>query len=118
MESDPAYKSSPLAPWIGTHVEKFEAEPKRFERTGKPTPRLPHCQQTLIFDPVMPAPVPWSLAWCENGELSRQDQFDLLQTLVSSETLEVQHAMVMAVERLSLSELSLMSTGELTGLCA
>jgi len=66
----------------------------------------------------MPAPVPWSLAWCENGELSRQDQFDLLQTLVASESLDVQHSLVLAVERLSLAELSLLATGELTGLCA
>jgi hypothetical protein len=66
----------------------------------------------------MTAPVPWSLAWCEDGELSRQDQFDLLQALVASESLDVQHSLVMAVERLSLAEISLLATGELTGLCA
>lgn len=66
----------------------------------------------------MTAPVPWSLAWCEDGELSRQDQFDLLQALVASEALEVQHSLVMAVERLSLAELCEVSTGEVTGLCA
>ena len=66
----------------------------------------------------MTAPVPWSLTWCEDGELSRQDQFDLLQALVASESVEVQHALVLAVERLSLAEISLMATGEVTGLCA
>jgi hypothetical protein len=66
----------------------------------------------------MTAPVPWSLAWCEDGELSRQDQFDLLQALVASEAVEVQHSLVMAVERLSLAELCDVSTGEVTSLCA
>ena len=66
----------------------------------------------------MTAPVPWSLAWCEDGELSRQDQFDLLQALVASETSEVQFALVTAVERLSVAELCEVSTGNVTGLCA
>ena len=66
----------------------------------------------------MTAPVPWSLAWCEDGELSRQDQFDLLQALVASEAVEVQHALVMAVERLSVSDLCQLSTGQVTELCA
>lgn len=66
----------------------------------------------------MTAPVPWSLAWCEDGELSRQDQFDLLQALVACESLEVQHALVVAVERLSLVEISVMANGEVTGLCS
>ncbi len=66
----------------------------------------------------MTAPVPWSLAWCEDGELSRQDQFDLLQALVACEAVEVQHSLVMAVERLSLAEFCEVSTGEVTGLCA
>lgn len=66
----------------------------------------------------MTAPVPWSLAWSEDGELSRQDQFDLLQALVASEGVEVQHSLVLAVERLSLAEISVMATGEVTGLCA
>ncbi|MFM7085780.1 MAG: hypothetical protein ACKOXO_02140 [Cyanobium sp.] len=66
----------------------------------------------------MAAPVPWSLAWSEDGELSRQDRFDLLQALVASESTEVQHSLVLAVERLSLSDLTLMATGEVTGLCA
>lgn len=66
----------------------------------------------------MAAPVPWSLAWSEDGELSRQDRFDLLQALVASESTEVQHSLVVAVERLSLTDLTLVSTGEVTGLCA
>ena len=66
----------------------------------------------------MAAPVPWSLAWSEDGELSRQDRFDLLQALVASESYEVQHALVVAVERLSLADITLMSTGDVTGLCA
>ena len=66
----------------------------------------------------MTAPGPWSLAWCEDGELSRQDQFDLLQALVASEAAEIQHTLVMAVERLSLVEFCELSTGEVTGICA
>lgn len=63
-------------------------------------------------------PVPWSLAWGEDGELDPQDRFDLLQTLVRTESLEVQSAMVAAVEKLSLSEVTVISSGEVTGLCA
>jgi len=63
-------------------------------------------------------PVPWSLAWGEDGELDPQDRFDLLQTLVRTESLEVQTVMVAAVEKLSLSEVTAISSGEVTGLCA
>jgi hypothetical protein len=68
----------------------------------------------------MTAPVPWSLAWTEEGELAPQDRFDLLQSLVASETESVQPALVVAVERLSLQQVSVLSTGTegLTGLCA
>ena len=66
----------------------------------------------------MTAPAPWSLAWRENGELASQDLFDLLRALVVSETLEAQPALVAAVERLSVTELSVFATGEVTGLCA
>jgi hypothetical protein len=66
----------------------------------------------------MTAPTPWSLAWCENGELALQDHFDLLQTLVVSESVEVQPGLVAAVERLSVQEISLLSSGEVTSLCA
>lgn len=66
----------------------------------------------------MMAPVPWSLAWCENGELAPQDRFDLLQSLVQTEDLEVSASLVVAVERLSVAELSTLSVGDVTGLCA
>ena len=70
----------------------------------------------------MTAPVPWSLAWSEDGELAPQDRFDLLQSLVASESESVQPSLVVAVERLSVQQLTLLScelsTGGLTGLCA
>lgn len=66
----------------------------------------------------MTAPAPWSLAWRENGELASQDLFDLLQALVVTETMDAQPALVAAVERLSVTEISVLSTGEVTGLCA
>jgi hypothetical protein len=70
----------------------------------------------------MTAPVPWSLAWSEDGELAPQDRFDLLQTLVASESETVQPGLVVAVERLSLEQLTVIAsdsfTGGLTGLCA
>jgi len=66
----------------------------------------------------MPAPVPWSLAWSEDGELAAQDRFDLLQTLVCSETSDVQIALVAAVERLTSVELSTIASPDVTGLCA
>jgi hypothetical protein len=67
---------------------------------------------------MMTAPVSWSLAWSEDGELAPQDLFDLLQTMVVSEGLEIQPSLVAAVERLTLSHLSVVSSGELTRLCA
>jgi hypothetical protein len=66
----------------------------------------------------MTSPVPWSLAWREDGELAPQDRFDLLQSLVSSESLEVQTALISAVERLTLAELSLVALEDVTGLAA
>ena len=70
----------------------------------------------------MTAPVPWSLAWSEDGELAAQDRFDLLKTLVASESESVQPGLVVAVERLSLEQLSAIATdsytGGLTGPCA
>ena len=70
----------------------------------------------------MTAPVPWSLAWSEDGELAPQDRFDLLQSLVASECESVQSSLVVAVERLSVEQLTLLSselsTEGLTGLCA
>ncbi|WP_438982929.1 hypothetical protein [Vulcanococcus sp.] len=66
----------------------------------------------------MTAPVPWSLAWSDNGELAPQDRFDLLQSLVTSECESVQPSLVMAVERLSVDQLTVIATEGLTGLCA
>lgn len=66
----------------------------------------------------MTAPLPWSLAWREDGELAPQDRFDLLQCLVRSETLEVQTSLIAAVERLTTSEFSLVRLEDVTGLCA
>jgi len=64
------------------------------------------------------SPVAWCLAWSEDGELAPQDRFDLLQTLVRSESVDVQASLIHTVERLSLVELSVVATGEVTGLCA
>jgi hypothetical protein len=58
------------------------------------------------------------LAWSKSGELAPQDRFDLLQTLVAIETEEVQPALVMAVERISVAELTALTSESLTGLCA
>ena len=70
----------------------------------------------------MTAPVPWSLAWSDNGELAPQDRFDLLQSLVASECETVQPSLVVAVERLGEEQLTVLSTElsteGLTGLCA
>ncbi len=66
----------------------------------------------------MTAPAPWSLAWRENGELASQDLFDLLQALVVTETMDAQPALVAAVERLSVRQLSVLGTGGVTSLCA
>ena len=66
----------------------------------------------------MHAPVPWSLAWREDGELAIQDRFDLMQSLVSSETAANQCSLIAAVERLPMAEVSSIGLGSLTRLCA
>ena len=66
----------------------------------------------------MTAPVPWSLAWREDGELAPQDRFDLLQSLVRSESVEVQASLVAAVECLSVADLSVVALEDVTELCA
>ena len=66
----------------------------------------------------MTATAPWSLAWRENGELAPQDLFDLLQALVVTESVDAQPSLVAAVERLSVSEISVLVSSEVTGLCA
>ncbi len=64
------------------------------------------------------APVPWSLAWRDDGELAPQDLFDLLQTLVASESHDVQTTLIAAVERLSVTSLEVMGSAEVTRMCA
>jgi hypothetical protein len=64
----------------------------------------------------MTAPVPWSLAWRENGELAPQDRFDLLQTLVANEAAEVQTEMISAVERTTLLDITVVAEVEVTRL--
>ncbi|MBC1261057.1 hypothetical protein FQK07_07170 [Synechococcus sp. BSF8S] len=66
----------------------------------------------------MPAPVPWSLDWCDDGELAAQDRFDLLQTLVVCETPEAQPSLIAAIETLSVTQLSVVGTDDVTSLCA
>jgi hypothetical protein len=66
----------------------------------------------------MTAPVPWSLAWSEDGELAPQDRFDLLQSLVRTESLEVQTSLIVAVESMALAEISVVAVADVTGLCA
>jgi hypothetical protein len=67
---------------------------------------------------AMAAPVPWSLDWCDDGELAPQDRFDLLQTLVLCETPDVQLSLITAIETLSSRQLSVLHTDDVTGLCA
>jgi len=57
---------------------------------------------------------PWSLAWQPDGELGMQDTFDLLQTLVVSESVEVQTSLIAAIENLSTSEISFSSMSSST----
>lgn len=71
-----------------------------------------------MLPPLTPSPVPWSLSWREDGELAPQDLFDLLQTLVLCESQEVQPSLVVAMERLTLTEITGLSTGSVTELCA
>lgn len=65
-----------------------------------------------------PPPAPWSLSWRDDGELTPQDRFDLLQTMMLAETPEVQPSLIVAMERLSLTEITAISTIQVTGLCA
>jgi hypothetical protein len=66
----------------------------------------------------MVAPVPWSLAWNEIGELAFTDRFDLLQSMVLSESPDVQGSLIASVERLSLHEATTTCSDGMTGLCA
>ena len=71
-----------------------------------------------MIPPLTPPPVLWSLSWRDDGELTAQDRFDLLQTLMVLETPEAQPALVFAMEKLSLTEVTSLSTGDVTELCA
>jgi len=71
-----------------------------------------------MIPPLTPPPVTWSLSWREDGELAPQDRFDMLQTLMLVETPEAQPSLIFAMEKLSLTEITSLSTGEVTGLCA
>jgi hypothetical protein len=66
----------------------------------------------------MTAPVPWSLAWSEDGELAPQDRFDLLQSLVLSETEEVQASLITAVETMVVTDITTCTCASVTRLCA
>ncbi len=66
----------------------------------------------------MVAPVLWSLAWHDDGELAAQDRFDLLQTLVACEQHAIQPDLIAAIETMPLEEVSLLSSQSVTGLCA
>jgi len=50
--------------------------------------------------------------------LAIQDRFDLLQSLVSSESASHQCSLIAAVERLPMAELSSLGLGSVTRLCA
>jgi hypothetical protein len=69
-------------------------------------------------EPMMTAPVPWSLAWREDGELAPQDRFDLLQSLVACESAEAQTALITAVEMLSIADLTSLGVEGVTSICA
>lgn len=100
-------------------MEKHEAEPKQIKRTGgarqggsivsKPRPNDPE---------AMIAPVPWSLAWSDDGELTPQDRFDLLQSLVLCESQEVQPTLIAVMEQMALHQVSALHNGNVTRLCA
>ena len=66
----------------------------------------------------MAAPVPWSLAWDERGELAFTDRFDLLQTLMLSESPDAQTSLIASIERLPLHEATSTCSDGLTGLCS
>ena len=64
------------------------------------------------------APVLWSLAWGEDGELAPQDRFDLLASLICSETAEAQTDLIAAMERLPLAEVCVLASMEVSRLWA
>jgi hypothetical protein len=68
--------------------------------------------------PAGTGPVPWSLTWRDDGELAPQDLFDLLQALVASESHDVQTTLIAAVEKLSVTSIDMMASGQVTRMCA
>ncbi|MEA5400323.1 hypothetical protein VB734_09755 [Synechococcus sp. BA-124 BA4] len=100
-------------------MAKREADWKQIQGTEPGREGWPNVMKPRRTDPeAMVAPVPWSLDWCEDGELAPQDRFDLLQTLVLCETSEAQLGLITAIESLSLRQVSVMHTDDVTGMCA
>jgi hypothetical protein len=99
-------------------MEKDVEDPKEIQRTAAAPASDPIVSKSSRADPApMSAPVPWSLAWCEDGELAPQDRFDLLQTLVMSENQEVQPTLIAVMEQLSLQQVTVLASDDVTGLC-
>jgi len=100
-------------------MSERKADWKQIQGMGIGGAGCPNVMKPRRIDPdAMAAPVPWSLDWCEDGELAPQDRFDLLQTLVLCETSEVQVTLIAAMERLSLRQVSVLHTDDVTGMCA
>ncbi len=97
-------------------MENSEAERKSFSRSEIWSRLAPNVVKATPCDPVptMAAPVPWSLTWCDDGELAPQDRFDLLQSLVVSETEEVQPTLIAAIESLTARQMSLLCSEDVT----
>jgi len=87
----------------------------RDSQTAKP-PLSCQCQQSLtLLSPLMAYPVPWSLAWSDDGELAAQDRFDLLQTLVACESESIQPTLIALIESMPLHQVAVLSTSDVTG---
>ncbi len=100
-------------------MAKREADWKQIQGTEPALAGWPNVMKPRRTDPeAMVAPVPWSLDWCEDGELAPQDRFDLLQTLVLCETSEAQLGLISAIESLSFRQVSVLHTDDVTGVCA
>lgn len=100
-------------------MSKREADWKQIQGMGTGGAGCPNVMKPRRIDPeAMAAPVPWSLDWCEDGELAPQDRFDLLQTLVLCETSEVQVTLIAAMERLSWRQVSVLHTDDVTEMCS
>lgn len=116
MESHAHFRAQPAEPWrsvkcLGRHSEEAAPIPALIPLSANADLRASR------HDP-MTAPVPWSLAWSEDGELAPQDRFDLLQSLVQSEGLEVQCSLVALVEAMASGEITALALSDVTGLCS